>query len=132
AVVLDAWALVTSWELRAKRLTFDGTEFTLLRREDGRLQLERAPTDGAAADLALLLPPELEVAMRDGSVVYVDEARGVRWPFSDVALDLGRTAGTLDLDARARPPEPLGSRFEVAVQGDYRRDGGWRVYADVR
>src|SRR5690606_24778461 len=59
AIVLDTWALVARRELRAKRLTFEGTDFTLLRREDGRLELERAPRRGAAADLALLLPREL-------------------------------------------------------------------------
>src|SRR5690606_874608 len=131
AVVLDAWALVARRELRAKRLTFDGTDLTLLRRADGSLALERAPQRGQASDLALLLPPELEVGVRDGRVVYVDRAAGVSWVFEDVALDLERGGGTLELQARARPPERLGTRVEVAVQGDFRRGGGWRVFGNV-
>ncbi|HEX6993881.1 MAG TPA: YhdP family protein [Gammaproteobacteria bacterium] len=131
AVVLDAWALVTSRALRAKRVTFEGTDFTLLRREDGRLDLERAPRRGGGRDLALLLPPELAVAVRDSRVTYVDPARGVRWAFRDVALDLERGGGTLELEARARPPDGLGTRAEVAVQGDFGPGGGWRVFGDV-
>ena len=131
AIVLDTWALVARRELRAKRLTFEGTDFTLLRREDGRLELERAPRRGAAADLALLLPRELEIAVRDSRVVYVDAARGVNWSFTDVALELERGGRTLELDARARAPDALGARVEVAVQGDFGQGGGWRVYGDV-
>src|SRR5690606_39395063 len=74
--------------------------FTLLRREDGRLELERAPRRGAAADLALLLPRELEIAVRDSRVVYVDAARGVNWSFTDVALELERGGRTLRSEER--------------------------------
>src|SRR5690606_13511459 len=131
AVVLDAWALLAHRELRAKRLTFEGTDFTLLRRENGRLELEGAPRRGAAADLALWLPPELEVALRDSRVVYVDRTRGISWAFRDVALDLERSGATLELEARARPPDGLGARVELAVQGDFGQGGGWRVFGDV-
>lgn len=131
AVVLDAWALVTSRTLRAKRVTFEGTAFTLLRRENGRLELEGAPRRGGGRDLALLVPPELEVAVRDSSVTYVDSVRGARWTFRDVSLDLERGDGLLELAARARPPEGLGGRAEVAVQGDFGRGGAWRVFGDV-
>ena len=131
SVVLDAWTLVTSRALRAKRVTFEGTEFTLLRRGDGSLELERAPQRGGGRGLALLLPPELEVAVRDSRVTYVDAERGVRWPFRDVALDLERGGGTLELEARARPPDGLGARADVAVQGDFGPGGGWRVFGSV-
>lgn len=131
AIVLDVLALMTQRELRAKRLTFEGTDFTLLRRADGRLDLERGPRRDEASDLALLLPAELEIAVRDSRVVYVDAARDVSWAFRDVALDLERGGGTLELQARARPPERLGTRIEVAVQGDFRRGGGWRVFGNV-
>ena len=127
AVVLDAWALLRR-EVRAKRLTLDGTALTLLRRDDGRLALERAPEGDGTSSLAEWLPLELEIAVRDSAVRYLDPARGVDWSFEDVELDLGRGGGTIELDARAKPPAAVASRLEVAVQGDFRRGGGWRVF----
>ncbi len=131
AVVVDVWALIATRELRATRLTFEGTDLALRRGADGRLELQRAPQTGGTPDFALLLPADLEVAVRDSRVVYVDAARGVSWAFDDVAVDLQRIGRTLDLHARARPPDVLGSRIEVAAQGRFGADGGWRVFAEV-
>lgn len=131
AVVVDVWALITTRELRATRLTFEGTDLTLRRGADGRLELQRGPQTGGAPDFALLLPADLEVAVRDSRVVYGDAERGVRWAFDDVAVDLKRIGSTLDLHARARPPDGLGTRMEVAAQGRFGAGGGWRVFAEV-
>lgn len=131
AVVIDAWTLITERDLRAKRLTLDGTTLTLLRRDDGRLALERAPEGEGVGNVALLLPPELEVAVRASTVRYVDAKRGVDWTFEDFAVDLRRGGGLIQLDARAKPPASVATRLEVAVQGDSRRGGGWRIFGSA-
>ncbi|MGB7214000.1 MAG: YhdP family protein [Gammaproteobacteria bacterium] len=127
AVVLDAWALVRR-EIRVKRLTLDGTTLTLLRLADGRLALERAPDGDGASNLDAWLPVEVEIAVRDSTVRYLDAAHGVDWTFTDLALDLGRSKGMLELDARARPPAEIASGIEVGAQADLRRGDAWRVF----
>ena len=135
AVVLDPWSLLAERELRAKRLNFDGTSLTLVRRADGRFGLLGAPASGrTAADLALLMPPDIQVAVRNSRLVYVDPGPDLLWEFRNVTIDLERGGDGLELEVRAEPPAELGSRIEVAAQGAL--PGGpardWRFFGDIR
>ncbi|MBN1238175.1 MAG: hypothetical protein JXB36_06720, partial [Gammaproteobacteria bacterium] len=134
AVVVDPWSALTERELRLTRLVVDGTRLTLERLPDGGLRLQGAPAGQARADLFLTLPPDIEVALRDSSVVYVDAQRGIEWEFGDVALGLRRQDDLLQIEATAEPPGGLASSVEVAAQqalgpGDDARQ--WRIFGDA-
>ena len=124
-------------ELGIDRLTFEGTELTLVQDADGGLRLQGAPASAAVrANLALDVPPEVEVVVRDSRVLYLDQSRNRSWDFQDVTASMNRDSGTLVLEARARPPQELGSRIELTAQGiiedGARLTGDWRLFADVR
>jgi uncharacterized protein (TIGR02099 family) len=135
AVVVDPWALLKERELRVSRLRFDGTHLTLERGADGELRLQDAPAGQTRADLALLLPLEIEVAVRDSGVVYVDPRHGIEWAFEDVSLSLRRRADVLQLEATAEPPAELASRVELAAQealeGGRSVESQWRVFGEL-
>src|SRR5690554_2280244 len=137
AVIVDPWTAVTQRELRVGRLTFEGTQLTLVRDPDGGMRLQGAPLGAEdRADLALVLPPEVEIGVRDSRVLYLDREQDVRWEFQDVTVSLSRSLDAMQLEARAEPPPELGSRIEVAAQSDLghadRADRNWRVFGDLR
>lgn len=136
-VVIDPWTAVAERRLRIGSLTFDGTRLTLVREQDGVLHLLGAPAGPEARlDLALVVPPGVEIGVRDSVVVYDDRQRAVTWTFRDVDVGLTRGSDDLQLEASARPPPELGSRFEIAAQSEFHdvSDLGrnWRLYGDVR
>lgn len=137
SVVIDPWTALAERRLRIGRLTFDGTRLTLIRERDGALHLLGGPAGAEARpDLALVIPPSVEIGVSDSLVVYVDRGSGVAWTFHGVDADLTRGGDVLQLDASAQPPPELGARFEFAAQSEFRSldDLGrnWRLFADLR
>src|SRR5690606_20483322 len=124
AIVIDPWTALTERELRLSRLLVDGTQLTVERGADGALHLQGAPVGEARMDLALALPPEVEGALRDSGVVYVDAEREVEWAFTNVTLGLRRSETLLQVDIAADPPPALGSRIELAAQQALGGDAG--------
>ena len=134
AVGLDAAALVIERRPRINRLTVERLSLTVERGTDGSYRLEgtRARA-GETLALEALIPQEVEVAVRDSRVEYVDAARGRRWMFDGVGMTLTRTGRTLRVQARAEPPAELGARVELAVDGELAGGAAavWRVFADL-
>src|ERR1044071_6968216 len=63
--------LLTQRELGIDRLTFEGTELTIVQTEDGELTVQGASSSAARRpDFALNVPPEVEVLVRDSRVLY--------------------------------------------------------------
>ncbi|HEU4617638.1 MAG TPA: YhdP family protein [Gammaproteobacteria bacterium] len=136
-VVIDPWTAITERRLRIGRLSIDGTRFALVRERTGALHLLGAPAGSEARlDLALVVPRGIRVGVRNSSVVYDDRQDGLSWTFRDVDADLTRGSDVLQVEASARPPDELGSRFEIAVQSEARdaSDLGrnWRLFVDAR
>jgi uncharacterized protein (TIGR02099 family) len=121
------------------RLTFDGTELTLVRNEQGAYRLQGAPAGNGSAELHVEVPPDIDVLVQNSRVLYLDAARSVAWDFQDVAGSLRREANRLTLEASARPPQEFAERIEVSAQAFIEDDGApgarftgdWRLTADV-
>jgi uncharacterized protein (TIGR02099 family) len=133
--------LVTARELGIDRLTFEGTELTLVKTPDGAFRVQGAPDSAARADFGLNVPPDVEVEVRASRVLYLDQSRGLAWDFQDVAGSMRRDAGSLLLDARVRPPSDFARSIEITAQGfitsggsagERQFTGDWRVSADAR
>jgi uncharacterized protein (TIGR02099 family) len=136
--VLDlGWRLATGREVAIDRLTFDGTEFTLVRNEQGAYRLQGAPAVGEQATVQV--PPDVDVLVRDSRVLYLDAARSVAWAFQDVTASLRRDDEVLTVEAEALPPAEFANRIEVSAQamvadetqGGARFTGEWRLSADL-
>jgi uncharacterized protein (TIGR02099 family) len=135
--VLDlGWRLVTGREIAVDRLTFDGTEFTLVRDEGGAYRLQGAPAI-SGQQATVQVPPDIDVLVRDSRVLYLDAARSVAWAFQDVTASLRRDKQVLTLEAQALPPPEFASRIEVGAQAvvddaaGAKYTGDWRVSADL-
>ena len=121
------------------RLTFDGTELTLVRNEEGAYRLQGAPTGNSSGELRVEVPPDVDVLVQNSRVLYLDAARSVAWDFQDVAGSLRREANRLTLEASARPPPEFAERIGVTAQAFIADDGApgaqftgdWRLTADV-
>jgi uncharacterized protein (TIGR02099 family) len=121
------------------RLTFDGTELTLVRTETGAYRLQGAPAAPGRDELRVEVPPDIDVLVRNSRVLYLDPARSLAWDFQNVAGSLRRDADLLTLEASARPPREFAERIEVSVQAvvtagetvGARFTGDWRLSADV-
>jgi uncharacterized protein (TIGR02099 family) len=131
--------LATGRDLSVDRLTFEGTELTLVRTEDGTYRLQGAPAQAAAREPASVqVPPDIDVLVRDSRVLYLDASRGVAWDFQDVAGSLRRVDDVLTLQASARPPREFADRIEVTAQAfvadadaGAEFTGDWRLSADL-
>ncbi len=137
SVVIDLWAALADRRLRISRLAFDGTRLTVIREADRTLHLLGGPDSSEAhLDLALVVPPGVELGVTDSIVVYVDRGRNVAWTFHGVDASLTRGADLLQLRASAEPPPQLGRRFEVSAQAEFHSvaDLGknWRLFGDLR
>jgi uncharacterized protein (TIGR02099 family) len=132
------WRLATGRELAIDRLTFDGTEFTLVRNEDGDYRLQGAPAV-SGEQVTVQVPPDIDVLVRNSRVLYLDSARSVAWAFQNVTGGLRRDDEMLTVEVDALPPPEFASRIEVNAQalvddeGDAgaRFTGDWRVSADL-
>ena len=121
------------------RLTFDGTELTLVRNEEGAYRLQGAPAGNSSGELRFEVPPDIDVLVQNSRVLYLDASRSVAWDFQDVAGSLRRAANRLTLEASARPPSEFAERIEVTAQAFIADDrtpgaqftGDWRLTADV-
>jgi uncharacterized protein (TIGR02099 family) len=129
--------LATGRDLAVDRLTFDGTELTLVRGEDGAYRLQGAPAQ-TERQVAVQVPPDIDVLVRNSRVLYLDAERSVAWDFQGVAGGLRRVNDVLTLEASARPPADFAGRIEVTVQaavadnGDAAQfTGDWRLSADL-
>jgi uncharacterized protein (TIGR02099 family) len=136
--VLDlGWRLATGGEIAVDRLTFDGTEFTLVRNEEGDYRLQGAPAVGGE-QATVQVPPDVDVHVEGSRVLYLDAERSVAWDFQDVTASLRRDEDVLTLEAEALPPPEFASRIQVAAQAVV-EDGGagakftgeWRISADL-
>jgi uncharacterized protein (TIGR02099 family) len=135
--VLDlGWRLATGREIAIDRLTFDGTELTLVRNEQGAYRLQGAPAIGEQATVRV--PPDIDVLVRDSRVLYLDASRSVAWAFQDVRASLRRDNEVLTLEAEALPPPEFASRIVVGAQAvvddngaGAKYTGEWRMSADV-
>jgi uncharacterized protein (TIGR02099 family) len=137
--VLDlGWRLATGGEVAVDRLTFDGTEFTLVRTAEGVYRLQGAPALSGEQPM-VQVPPDIDVLVRNSRVLYLDAERSVAWAFQEVAGSLRRDEAVLTVEARALPPAEFASRIEVTAQAfvddegaaGARFTGDWRVSADV-
>ncbi|HEX7236368.1 MAG TPA: hypothetical protein VF405_05365, partial [Gammaproteobacteria bacterium] len=136
--VLDlGWRLATGKEIAVDRLTFDGTEFTLVRNEDGDYRLQGAPAV-SGEQAAVQVPPDIDVLVENSRVLYLDAARSVAWAFQDVTGSLRRDDQVLTLEAEAAPPPEFAGRIQVGAQALIEDDaagakftGEWRMSADL-
>lgn len=134
-----AYRLVTGQPLSVDRLTFDGTEFTLVRTEQGAYRLQGAPAQALGSEATVQVPPDIDVLVRNSRVLYLDAARNVAWDFQSVAASLRRDGDVVTLDASARPPPEFADRIEVTAQAVVADDvslgarftGDWRLSADL-
>jgi len=135
-----AFRLTGRRPLSVDRLTFDGTEFTLVRTEDGAYRLQGAPAQTMGSPQTTVpVPPDIDVLVRNSRVLYLDSARSVAWDFQNVAASLRRDDDVLTLEASASPPSEFADRIELTAQAvvgagaepDARFTGDWRLSADV-
>ncbi len=128
-------------EIGVDRLTFEGTELTVVQTAEGEFRLQGAPATAARRpDFALDVPPDVEVLVRDSRVVYLDQSRNLSWDFRDVAGRLSRDGNAVLVEASARPPSDFASRIELTAQGFVANDargarhftGDWRVSAAAK
>jgi uncharacterized protein (TIGR02099 family) len=108
--------LITQRELGVDRLTFEGTELTIVQTEDGQFSLQGA-FGTRRPDFALDVPPDVEVLVRDSRVLYLDQRRGLMWDFQDVAGSMRRDENALLLEAQARPRSDVARSIEITAQG---------------
>ena len=124
---------------RVDRLTFDGTELTLVRNAAGGYRMQGAPAAAGRESTSVDVPPDIDVLVRNSRVLYLDASRSIAWDFQDVAGSLRRDADLLTLEASARPPRELAGRIAVTAQASIADDGepgdrftgDWRLHADV-
>jgi len=110
--------LLTKRELGIDRLTFEGTELTIVQTADGDITLQGAPASAARRlDFALDVLPEVEVLVRDSRVLYFDQRRGFMWDFRDVAGSMRRDDNALLIEAQARPRSDIARSIELTAQG---------------
>jgi uncharacterized protein (TIGR02099 family) len=136
--VLDlGWRLVTGQEIAVDRLTFDGTEFTLVRDEGGEYRLQGAPAV-SGEQATVQVPPDIDVLVENSRVLYLDAARSVAWAFQDVTGSLRRDDKVLTLEAEAAPPPEFADRIQIGAQALIEDDeagakftGEWRISADL-
>ena len=129
--------LATGRKLGADRLTFDGTELTLVHNEDG-YRLQGAPQT-TREQASVRLPQDIQVLVRNSRVLYLDAARSVAWDFQDVAARLRRDDDVLTLEASALPPPEFAEHIELTAQAFVADDAGggaeftgdWRLSADL-
>src|SRR5688572_6251608 len=107
--------LATGRELVMDRLTFDGTEFALVRTEEGVYRLQGAPAVSGEQPL-VQVPPDIDVLVRNSRVLYLDAARSIAWVFQDVSGSLRRDDEVLTVDARGLPPAEFAEHIEVTAQ----------------
>jgi uncharacterized protein (TIGR02099 family) len=135
-VRVDALALLTERRVRLTQLAFDGTRLIMVREDDGELRLQGAPlAPTARAQWTFDIPAELEVAVRDSEVIYVDRRADTYWAFSDLNGTLNRVGDAVLLRARARPPGTLATRVDVVAEADLdaasAMTGDWRLNVDL-
>lgn len=128
--------LLTRRPIGADRLTFEGTDLTLVKTEEG-YRLQGAP---ATADRQTVrVPPDIDVLVRDSRILYLDAARNVAWAFQDVEGSMRRDGNVISLTASALPPGEVAERIGVAVQAfiaegsapDAQFTGDWRLSVDL-
>ena len=130
--------LLTRSDIGADRLTFEGTELTLVKTADGSYRLQGAPAT-AADRQSVRVPPDIDLLVRDSRVLYLDAARNIAWDFHDVEGSMRRDGDLIALAASAAPPAELATRIEVTVQAFIADDsapgaqftGDWRLTADL-
>ena len=135
-----AFQLLTGREVSIDRLTFEGTDLTLVKTETGGYRLEGAAVNAAGREQATFPDlPDIDVLVRDSRVLYLDPARSIAWAFQDVAGTMRRDGDVLRAQASAKPPREFASRIDVTLQAVLADDdvpgagftGDWRVSADV-
>ncbi len=127
------WRLATGGEIAVDRLTFDGTEFTLVRNEEGAYRLQGAPAV-SGEQATVQVPQDIDVIVENSRVLYLDAARSVAWAFQDVTASLRRDDDVLTLKAEALPPAEFASRIQVGAQAvveGAKFTGEWRISADL-
>ena len=73
-----AFQLLTGLEVGVDRLTFEGTELTLVKTETGGYRLQGAPVSAAGREEpSFQVPPDIDVLVRDSRVLYLDPARSI-------------------------------------------------------
>ena len=137
SVVIDPLALFIDRTLVPVSLVFDGIEITVERSADGRFSVAGAPQAADAINEGgFEIPEEVSVQIRDSAVLYVDETRGIRWPFSDVRADIEQEFRGISISISADPPEDLGERLNVTADGivsaNARFSDDWRTYIAIR
>jgi uncharacterized protein (TIGR02099 family) len=118
-----AFQLLTGREVSVDRLTFEGTELTLVKTDAG-YRLQGAPVTAAGRDqTAFQVPPDIDVLVRDSRVLYLDPARNVAWSFQDVAGSMRRDGDVLRVEASATPPRDFAKSINVTAQAVVTTDG---------
>jgi len=120
------------------RLVLGGTQLTLERSPEGELRLQGAPAGGRdARDLRIEDLPDVEVVLDGSTINYLDREVGLAWSFNDVRVRLERAESRVLLQARGTPPEALGGRIDISIDGALgpgtdAASGNWLVVAELR
>ena len=135
-----AFQLLTGRDVSIDRLTFEGTDLTLVKTDTGGYRLEGASVNAAGREQATFPDlPDIDVLVRDSRVLYLDPARSIAWAFQDVAGTMRRDGDVLRAQASAKPPREFANRIDVTLQAVIADDdlpgagftGDWRLSADV-
>lgn len=136
SITLDPWALLFDRELTASSLTLIDTRFTLLRNDAGLSIEGLASASTTGGMLAPMVPNEVQVAVRNSRVDYIDLVSDESWSFTDVDFTLSRTQQRLELELSARPPVELAERLELSIGGALQDGASWpasgRIVGDFR
>lgn len=134
---LSPVALFLDRRLAVNRLILDRTELTLERGLDAGLRVQGAPPESeSSSDLRLEDLPSVEIVVSDSDISYVDRSREIAWTFTDVRARLARDDDRVLLQVRGTPPEVLGARVDVSIDGSLELGSGnvgtqWLVVAEL-
>ena len=135
---LNAIKLLVRRQLVVDELILQGTHITVEQTSEG-LRLQGVATESdAQAEIDLKDIPPVRVAVRNSSVLYVDQTRGESlWQFDSVTMALDRDDERILLEARVDAPHDLGSRIELSAEGELQTSDTsgnerWRLFFDLR
>lgn len=117
-VTLDPVALIADRRSAVRRLVLEGIRLTLVRTVDDTWRIGGGPDYRAVErDFGFEIPREVELVVRGSEILYQDELLDVEWQFRNVTVEVDQDPGSISMVAQANPPQSLGSRIQLAVDG---------------
>jgi len=137
AVTLDGVTLIAQRQFAARRLVLEGIRLTVIRSEDGVLQIGGAPDYAMAGqNFDFELPRQVELVVRQSDVLYEDRMLDVLWQFHDVTVSVDQTPDAVSMSVVTTPPASIGSRIEMNIDGVLDESVGltdaWTAFITVR